>query len=320
MNRRMLGMRGLLNCGLSCCVNALLQSFSATTELLDLLIRWQPSDGPEDKLSVPLQLKKVLCAMREQREPVPHLHFLDCLHHNQVCRYTEHDVDEVFHSILNLIQKQMSDQDLAAEIKNLFKIKMEGHIQCSVCTYTHGVPTYFLSLPLHIREDRNTLEDCLCSFFARQTLEDSESFYCERCDDKTRSSQAFKLVSLPSILCIHLKRFRNSRGYTHKLFCEVSFPNCINIVDMLPKEHPEMPEGRYRLYAVIVHSGTAVLGHYTVFISPLDGKWYYANDSHVFESNWEHVQKTYGGSTGAGTAYMLLYRRYSSDIEQSCSE
>ncbi|XP_026866908.2 ubl carboxyl-terminal hydrolase 18 [Electrophorus electricus] len=320
MDRRVLGIRGLLNFGLSCCVNAVLQSFSATTELLELLKRWQPSGRLEEKLNVPLQLKKALCAMREQLEPAPHRRFLDCLHHYQICWYTAHDADEVFHSILNLIEKQMSDQDLATEIKNLFKIKVEGHILCSECTYTHHVPTYFLSLPLHVREDTNTLEDCIRSFFECQKLEDGELFYCERCGEKTQSSQMFKLVSLPSILCIHLKRFRNSEGYTRKLYCEVSFPKIINIAEVLHKEHPEMPENRYSLYAVIVHSGKAMFGHYTAYVCSLDGKWYYTNDSCVREASWEEVQQTYRGHLGSYTAYMLLYRRASSDIVQTSSE
>ncbi len=35
--------------------------------------------------------------------------------------------------------------------------------------------------------------------------------------------QEVKLVSLPQILCVHLKRFRNDDGYTRKIFNKVTF-------------------------------------------------------------------------------------------------
>lgn len=103
------GLRGLLNYGLSCCVNALLQSFSATWELVDLLEGW----NPVDKESVPLYLRKALLAMQsDQSQPAPHKDFLHCLDRNYIRNNVQQDADEVFLSILNLIQQQMSDKAL----------------------------------------------------------------------------------------------------------------------------------------------------------------------------------------------------------------
>ncbi|XP_072528791.1 ubl carboxyl-terminal hydrolase 18 isoform X2 [Salminus brasiliensis] len=262
--------RGLLNCGLSCCINALLQSLSATTELLNLLNRWLPPDDFEDHHNVPLELKRVLHAMRDQLQPAPHRDFLDCLHHNYVHRFTQHDADEVFHSILNLIKQQMLDHELVAEIQNLFKIVMEGHIQCLECAYVHRVPTFSLNLPLHLCEEKNTLEDCIRSFFKIQVLEDSDKFCCDRCEEKQTVAQL---------------------------------------------------KDKYTLYAVIVHSGSPMFGHYTAYIfSTKDCTWYYTDDSHVHRASWTDVQQTYDGSFRTGSAYMLLYRRSSSEALQESSE
>ena len=39
---------------------------------------------------------------------------------------------------------------------------------------------------------------------------------------------------------------------------------------------------KYSLFAVIVHSGFAMFGHYTAFVRATGGSdWFYANDSHV---------------------------------------
>lgn len=310
------GMRGLSNCGLSCCINALLQTFAATTELQELLSRWQPSET-SDKNSVPLELKKALQAMKDKSQTSPHLDFLKCLHEHNICRYTNHDADEVFHTILELIQKQMTDQQTAAEIKNLYKMKLEVCTQCLQCQNVHRVPNIFLSLPLHLHEDENTLKDCFKMFFEPQNLESSEAFYCGNCEKKMPSAQWNSLVSLPSILCIHLKRFRNIRGHTSKLFTKVSFPEMINVADMLPEKHPQMTESRYRLYAVVVHAGMATMGHYTAYIYSMDSKWYYIDDSHMYQVSWEEVQSTYGKRKRySETAYMLLYRTLSSEAAQ----
>ncbi|XP_036433033.1 ubl carboxyl-terminal hydrolase 18 [Colossoma macropomum] len=315
------GVRGLSNYSLSCCVNALLQSFSATTELFELLNRWQPSDESEDPHNVPLQLKRALHAMRDPQQPAPHHAFLDCLHHNYILRYAQHDADEVFHAILNLIQQQVPDPSLAAEIKNLYKITVEGQIHCLKCAYVHCVSTFFLSLPLHVSEDKNTLEDCIRSFFAVQKLEHSEEFFCDRCEEKQPTAQGFKIVSLPSILCIHLKRFRSGFGFARKLFCEVTFPESFNMADILKegKLTQEMLEGNYNLFAVIVHSGF-FFGHYTAYIHSMqDQTWYFTNDSQVYQASWKDVQQTYGGRLKNNTAYMLLYRRDSTEMKQGSS-
>ncbi|KAI4882990.1 hypothetical protein NFI96_015800 [Prochilodus magdalenae] len=242
---------------------------------------WQPSEDCKDHCNVPLQLKRALHAMKDQHQPAPHCDFLECLHHNHISYHIQHDADEVFHVILNLIEQQMSDPSLAAEIQNLYKITVDGQIHCLDCTYVHHVPTFFLSLPLHLRGERNTLEECIRSFFEVQTLEDTESFYCDRCEKKQPTSQGFHIVSLPSILCIHLKRFRSENGFTRKLKCKVTFPESFDMADVL-REHQETIKGKYSLYAVVMHSGFATSGHYTAYVHcKQDKTWYYTNDNKV---------------------------------------
>ncbi|KAG7320176.1 hypothetical protein KOW79_016029 [Hemibagrus wyckioides] len=311
--------RGLSNCGLSCSINALLQTFAATTEVEEMLSRWQPSEA-SDENNVPLELKRALEAMKDKRQSSPHLDFLNCLHEHNICRFTNHDADEVFHTILNLIQKQMSDQQIAAEIKNLYKIDVEECTECEKCGNVHRTPNLFLSFPLPLHEDGNTLMDCFRMFFKPQRLEGSEAFYCVKCEKKMPSTQRCKLVSLPSILCINLKRFRSTSSCTRKLNTKVSFPEMLNMAEMLPEEHSQVAERRYRLYGVVVHIGTSTMGHYTAYVYSTDSKWYYTDDSCTRQVSWEEVQSTYGGREWySDMAYMLLYRRLSSEAAQGAN-
>ncbi|XP_037551730.1 ubl carboxyl-terminal hydrolase 18 [Nematolebias whitei] len=312
-----LGMRGLTNYYLSCCVNSLLQSLAATWELAGILEKWATAGLRADSRNVPLQLKKVLAAMRsDPPQPCPHRDFLNCLDRNSIHLNIQHDADEVFLSILNLIQQQMEDRDLALEIQNLYKISMETQLQCLECNSVQSRSTYLLSLPLHIKEDHNSLEGCMASFFEHQELRGANSCFCSQCGTRKPSRRGVKLNSLPQILCIQLKRFRNMRGSTRKMDCEVTFPETFDFSESLREVFSanfSQDDCRYSLYAVVVHCGCAVSGHYTAFVRHKDNKqWYYADDSHVQQTSWEDVQTSYGGRY-RGTAYMLMYRRDSKE-------
>lgn len=306
--------RGLFNDGLSCCVNALLQSFSATTELLDILNKWNPSDGIEQS-NIPLQLRNTLLSVRDPSHSAPHKGFLDCLYRHAICRYTQQDADEIFHMILNLSLKQMPDHELAQEISSLYTIEVETQVTCMDCTFIHRVPNLYFSFPLVIHEGENTLESCIISFFKKQKLEVSEKFFCDRCEKKQPCAYEQKLVSLPQILCVHLKRFRNEHGLIKKLDSKVTFPETLKMsmfaAGQSENAASDSPQADYSLFAVIVHIGSAMFGHYTAFIRQTqDQMWYYANDSRVNQATWKDVQDTYKGRE---TAYLLLYRKKSLD-------
>ncbi|XP_036977961.1 ubl carboxyl-terminal hydrolase 18 [Acanthopagrus latus] len=311
--RGVFGMRGLTNYCLSCCVNTLLQTLSATWEVADLLDRWKTAGVRTDGRNVPLQLKKVLAAMRsDPPQPVQHQDFLHCLDRNLVRLHVQHDADEVFLSILNFIQQQMDDKSLALEIQNLYKISLETHVQCLECSSVQTKSTYLLNLPLHVQEDDNSLEGCMSSFFEHQELRGINSIYCVQCEMKTPSKQGVKLLLLPPILCVSLKRFRNGRSGTRKLDCQVTFPENLDFSGIDQEAFTSgfaQNDYKYTLHAVVVHSGYATCGHYTAYVRHrINQSWYYADDSHVRQVSWDEVKKTYGGYR-RGTAYMLMYRR-----------
>ncbi|XP_066580742.1 ubl carboxyl-terminal hydrolase 18 isoform X2 [Amia ocellicauda] len=273
------GLMGLSNYGLSCCVNSLLQSFSATQEFTELLNRWQMSDTdiPED-CNTPLQLQRLLRKMQSDKSHTAHHEdFLRCLDRNHIQLYVQHDVDEVFLSILNLIQQQISDKELAQEIKQLYKITVEQNLQCQTCFYLTKDTSYFLSLPLPISDCSNTVENCIHCFFELQDITGNFCL-CERCGERKPTKQGFKLVSLPNVLCLHLKRSGYSlrSGYTKKLNCEVKFPEVLDFQTILRRDQ--------------ISESTQ-------------------------EVSWKDVESTFGGSRRC--AYMLMYQRRQDKMPQS---
>uniref|UniRef100_A0A8D2ZQS4 USP domain-containing protein n=1 Tax=Scophthalmus maximus TaxID=52904 RepID=A0A8D2ZQS4_SCOMX len=295
-------MRGLSNYRLSCCVNTLLQTLSATWEVSDLLEK-------ADSHNVPLQLKRVLAAMRSDHLPqhVPHRDFLHCLDRNCVRRKgVQHDADEVFLSILNFVQQQMDDRALALEIQNLYKISVETHLQCLECDSVQTRTSYLLSLHLHLKEDHNSLAGCISSFLEDQELRGIDRCFCAKCGIKTPSKQGVKLLSLPRILCVHLKRFRNSRGYTRKLDCQVTFPETFDFSEIAREGFAtDFAQCKYTLYAVVVHSGSAMCGHYTAYVRHRGNQgWYYADDSFI-QNKWKIQQVNCSTSI-----YIFLHRLF----------
>uniref|UniRef100_A0A3B4GI75 Ubl carboxyl-terminal hydrolase 18-like n=1 Tax=Pundamilia nyererei TaxID=303518 RepID=A0A3B4GI75_9CICH len=297
--------QGLSNYCLSCCVNSLLQTFSATWEIAEL----------GDARNVALHLKRVLEAMRGGLPQLaPHRDFLHCLDQNRFRRKinVQHDADEVFLSILNFIHQQMDNRVLAGEIQDLYKISVETHLQCLKCNSIQTETSYMLSLPLYVKEDDNSLEGCMNSFFEHQELKGINSCFCAHCGTKNPSRQGVKLLSLPRILCMNLKRFRNSRGSTHKLDCRVPFPETFDFSQSLQDVFSEnFAQCRYTLYAVVVHSGYAMFGHYTAYVRHRENKcWYYADDSHVQQNA---SLFSFFFFCCSRTAYMLMYRRDSEE-------
>ncbi|CAJ1054775.1 ubl carboxyl-terminal hydrolase 18 isoform X2 [Xyrichtys novacula] len=305
--------RGLTNYGLSCCVNSLLQTLCATWELTELLDKWESSVNRDDERNVPLQLKRVLSALKSNtHQPVSPRDLLRCLDRHSIPLNVQHDADEVFLALLNLVQQQIGDRVLALEIQTLYKISVEAHLQCLECTTDQTHRSFLLSLPLHIKEDHNSLEECMTSYFKHQELRGRNCCYCKQCGVKTPSKQGFKLLSLPAILRVHLKRFRSNGSYTRKVDSQVTFPETLDLSVILKDAFSSeftQNDCMYTLYAVVVHSSSAMFGHYTAYVHhTVNQRWYYANDSHVQQTSWEEVKTTYGGCHRP-TAYMLMYRR-----------
>lgn len=111
-----------------------------------------------------------------------------------------------------------------------------------------------------------------------------------------------RVLELPEMLCVHLKRFRHDLSYSSKISSPVNFP--LVGLDMRPYLHKECTSkvSTYDLTAVICHHGTVGGGHYTSFAKhEISGKWFEFDDQVVNEVSPEVVQNC--------EAYVLFYRK-----------
>ena len=78
----------------------------------------------------------------------------------------------------------------------------------------------------------------------------------------------------------------------------------------------------YELFSVLIHSGSAMGGHYFAYIKSFeDGNWYNFNDSEVklisHSQVNEELQKMFGTKNDSSSAYLLQYRLYDENINIS---
>ncbi|XP_005099115.1 ubiquitin carboxyl-terminal hydrolase 20 [Aplysia californica] len=152
-----------------------------------------------------------------------------------------------------------------------------------------------------------TLQDCLSAFFSADELKGDNMYSCEKCKKLRNGLKYSKVLELPEILSIHLKRFRHE-FYSSKISTYISFP--LEGLDMEPYLHKACKNEvtLYDLVAIICHHGTAGGGHYTAYcLNHLNEQWYEFDDQYVTEVDVSQVQNC--------EAYVLFYRKSNKKIE-----
>eukprot|EP00063_Salmo_salar_P022170 XP_013997005.1 PREDICTED: ubiquitin carboxyl-terminal hydrolase 20-like isoform X1 [Salmo salar] len=151
-----------------------------------------------------------------------------------------------------------------------------------------------------------TLEDCLAAFFAADELKGDNMYSCEKCIKLRNGVKYCKVLQLPEILCIHLKRFRHEVMYSFKINSHVAFPlEGLDLRPFLAKDSLSQIT-TYDLLSVICHHGTAGSGHYIAYCqNVINGQWYEFDDQYVTEVHETVVQNA--------EAYVLFYRKSSEE-------
>ncbi|KAH8299874.1 hypothetical protein KR044_007113, partial [Drosophila immigrans] len=198
-----------------------------------------------------------------------------------------------------------------------------------------------------------TLEQCLEHYTKAETLSAEDAWRCPHCQQYLPVVKTLGLWSLPDILVVHFKRFRQhqSKGpQAAKLTTMVKFP--LTAFDMSPhlakgvresngslghgiEQHSnkksrsgdsrsstlnsraEPKDTRYDLYAVCYHQGdTLETGHYTAACkNPYDRQWYKFDDQRVSKVPEDDIEQDIINNE----AYMLFYQRRSVDASAECS-
>uniref|UniRef100_A0A1B0C8T8 ubiquitinyl hydrolase 1 n=1 Tax=Lutzomyia longipalpis TaxID=7200 RepID=A0A1B0C8T8_LUTLO len=154
-----------------------------------------------------------------------------------------------------------------------------------------------------------TLHDCMAAFFSADELKNDNMYSCEKCNKLRNGIKYSRVLALPEMLCVHLKRFRHDLSYSSKISSPVHFP--LHGLDMRPYLHRDCQSevSTYDLTAVICHHGTVGGGHYTsIARHDPSGKWFEFDDQLVTQVTPDVVQNC--------EAYVLFYRKSNHQIAQ----
>jgi len=146
--------------------------------------------------------------------------------------------------------------------------------------------------------------DCLYKFCEPEILTGRDQYLCEKCKIKNDCEKSIKLLDLPEILCIHIKRFRydGSAWFGSKNSKIVTFPlNDLDVAEFLDPASKE-EETTYRLIGIVQHIGAMGEGHYIAYCRHYKTKeWYEFDDSRTQAVSPETVEKA--------EPYILFYQK-----------
>lgn len=152
-----------------------------------------------------------------------------------------------------------------------------------------------------------SLHHCLAAFFSADELKGDNMYSCEKCGKLRNGVKYSKVLKLPEVLIIHLKRFRHETMFSSKISQYVSFP--LHGLDLTQFLHKDCTSEvvTYDLYAIICHHGTAGGGHYTAYCQNWSNhRWYEFDDQYVTEVSPETVAKC--------EAYVLFYKKSGTEM------
>jgi len=183
-------------------------------------------------------------------------------------------------------------------VHQTFYGKLQSTITCQNCGDVNASIESFLdlSLGLDVLSKKKGLKAPTQSALSLQKCLDEEYIRPERCEytchqcGTQEAKKQLSIKSLPNVLCIQLKRFKQNNGLASKIDTKVSFPLKL---EMFPytnrarntsedaKDRNELARScTYDLQSVVVHVGNLETGHYVSY-SRVGNQWFKFNDHNV---------------------------------------
>ncbi|CAK4084158.1 unnamed protein product [Aphanomyces euteiches] len=325
---------GLVNPGCICYMNALLQQLFQLPAFRGHILGADIDANKSHDANEISELQRVFVSLdhtnRKWHDPTTF-----CVSHRDVDGQqtdlrVQMDADEFLGVLLDRVETVVKPTSLA-------DLGFGGQLVNQIITETGHVserdePFVVLSVDV---QNKGQLEASLESYVQGETLEGDNAYYCEQARQKVRATKRVCIKKLPHTLVIHLKRFEFDYDTMEKfkLHDLLEFPTQL---DMAPYtagalgSSENQDEAWYALKGVVVHSGSADMGHYYSFIQDrrTSETWWEFNDQIVrpFAADqlaeegfggdeevekWDAVNRKYVPvvQTKKRSAYMLIYDR-----------
>ncbi|CAO3599546.1 unnamed protein product [Absidia cylindrospora] len=190
-----------------------------------------------------------------------------------------------------------------AFIHQIFGGQLQSQLRCHSCNAKSNTFDNFLDLSVDLQQ-ANSVQRAMENFIKVDMIGGSDpdtKYRCESCKQKVNAGKQMTIHQLPSMLCVHLKRFTFDmmRGYMRKVTKDIQYTETLDMAPYVSKE-VKCPSAIYQLYAVLVHLGYGCdSGHYFAYVKAPDGKWFRMDDEDVSPVSLKEVLSQ--------QAYMLFY-------------
>jgi len=330
---------GLENFGNTCYGNSVLQALYFATPFSDKVIEQidqmakEKSEDDETLLSCLCELFDMIRSNKKRTGVIAPRKFISKLRkENEMFRgLMQQDAHEFLNYLLNevaeLVEKQNKRKSEREEDRNstggktfvhkIFEGILTNETKCLMCESITSKNESFLDLSLDI-EQNQSVSSCLRNFSSTETLCGSEKFFCDTCHSKQEAEKRIKIRKLPTILVLHLKRFKYvEQVHKHKkLLHRVVFPFELRLENTT--DDAEDPERLYNLFAIVIHIGGGPNhGHYVSIIKSHD-RWLLFDDENIELIGEKQIRSCFGSTaemdhyfSKTDCGYLLFYQTQS---------
>lgn len=196
-------------------------------------------------------------------------------------------------------------------INEIFQGILVSETRCLNCETVTSKDEDFFDLSIDV-EQNTSITSCLRNFSNTETLCSDNKFKCDSCSTYQEAHKRMRVKRLPTILALHLKRFKYMEQYNRhiKVSHRVVFPLELRLFNT--SDDAVNPDRMYDLVAVVIHCGSGPnRGHYISIVKSC-GFWLIFDDDLVDKIEPSAIEDFYGLTTdiqkSSETGYILFYQ------------
>ncbi|EDO42651.1 predicted protein [Nematostella vectensis] len=307
-----IGLRGLINLGNTCFMNCIVQALTHTPLLRDYFLSDQHNckgdAGTCLVCEMGLLFQEFYSGQKVPHSPFKLLHLV-WTHARHLAGYEQQDAHEFFIAALDVLHnycKEDAPDKLAVKPNNhnqcnciidrIFTGGLQSDVICQTCNCVSTTVDPFWDISLDLGHGDHKLV-IFCRFTRPESLGSESKIKCNKCQSYQESTKQLSMRKLPIVVCFHLKRFEHSKK-SKKISTYIPFPQELDMAPFL--------SSKYSLFAVVNHSGTLEVGHYTAFIRQ-QNNWFKCDDAWITKATIDDVLQSEG--------YLLFYHRVVLDYD-----
>nr|XP_039253989.1 ubiquitin carboxyl-terminal hydrolase 47-like [Styela clava] len=262
---------GLVNQAMTCYLNSLIQTLYMTPEFRNALYEWEYKGTEEEAATtIPFQLQRLFLALQtSDKQSVETTDLTKSFGWDSSEAWQQHDIQELCRVMFDALEqkfkesaaaesddaendetdendgklKEGTDKTVEPEIIKLYEGKMKDYVQCEECKNETCRNDTYLDIPITIRPfgsatTISSVMEGLKLFVQSETLDQTNQYFCEKCNKKCDAKKGLKFTSFPYLLTLQLKRFDFDYQTMHrvKLNDRMYFPQLLDLNEFIEDE------------------------------------------------------------------------------------